>query len=76
MQLKDIDDRRVVQLAHDWQKGAPEGVVAALVTEGVPRKLAVAKVEQLESKRLLESGVSSNYAWPTPAGEALLAQEA
>lgn len=45
------------------------GVVEALVTEGIPEKLAVAKVESLCRPKngrpaLLDYGTSSYYAWP------------
>jgi hypothetical protein len=61
----DIPDAHVVELARRWahQPGQP-GVVAALVAEGVPAKLAVHKVERLVARGLLDYGVSPNYAWP------------
>jgi hypothetical protein len=67
MKRSDIDDEHVVELARRWRERPFEcpGVVAALVAEGVPLRLARAKVEHLESRRLLQSGVSVDYAWPT-----------
>jgi hypothetical protein len=71
MQRKDIDDDHVIELARRWRDGAPwcclgevPGVVAALVEEGVPEKLAVSKVLQLCDKGLLEYGTSPYHAWP------------
>lgn len=70
MKCSDIPDRHVIELAahkraHPWT--AP-GVVAGLVAEGVPLKLARAKVGRLERRGLLDSGVSSDLAWPTERG--------
>lgn len=66
MKRSDIDDDHVIELALRWY-GEPfkrPGVVAALVAEGVPRKLALAKVERLVERGLLDYGVSPNFAWP------------
>lgn len=66
MKRSDIPDAHVVQLAAQWQAapfGHP-GVVAALVAEGVPYRLALAKVEHLVRRGLLDYGVSPHYAWP------------
>lgn len=68
MKLSDIDDQHVIDLARAWQESeewltAP-GVVKALVAEGVPEKLAVAKVERMTEKDQLEYGISPYYAWP------------
>jgi hypothetical protein len=61
----DIPDDHVLDLARRWREDrAAPGVVRALVAEGVPEKLAVAKVEHMLSRRLLECGVSPYYAWP------------
>jgi hypothetical protein len=62
----DIDDQHVIDLAAEWRAspGSP-GVVARLVAEGVPRKLAYAKVERLVARGFLEYGVSPSCAWPT-----------
>lgn len=71
MKSSDIDDRHVIDLAQAWRYGgigAP-GVVAALVAEGIPEKLAYTKVMRLVDRGFLEYGVSPNYAWPT--GKAL-----
>jgi hypothetical protein len=66
MKRSDIPDGHVVDLARQWRAdslGNP-GVISALVAEGVPAKLALAKVEHLIQRGLLESGVSPNFAWP------------
>jgi len=63
----DIDDQHVVDLARAWQDDdhfTTPGVVAALVAEGVPEKLAVSKVERLVDQDRLEYGTSPYYAWP------------
>lgn len=66
MKRSDIDDAHVIELAAAWWEGRPDapGVVAALEAEGVPRRLAVAKVEHMTTRGLLDYGVSPNYAWP------------
>jgi len=65
VKCSDIADDHVIELARRWrdEPGQP-GVVEALASEGVPRKLALAKVERLVHRRLLDSGVSLSYAWP------------
>lgn len=67
----DIDGDHVVELAHQTfaPGGTRLGVVAALVAEGWPERLALAKVEKLVSKGRLDYGVSPYYAWPEPAGD-------
>jgi hypothetical protein len=64
----DISDDRVIELARAWRDaplgGKPLGVVAALMAEGVPEKVALAKVEHMARRRLLDYGVSPYYAWP------------
>ena len=67
MKSSDIDDQHVIDLAQAWHE-APlvnPGVVQALVEEGVPKKLAFAKVERLCDRGFLEYGVSPSCAWPT-----------
>ena len=71
MKRSDIPDEHVLELARRWHVSPDRtepGVVAALVAEGVPAKLALAKVEHMVSRGLLEYGVSPNYAWPTRLG--------
>lgn len=66
MKRSDIADEHVIALARRWYE-APfrtPGVVEALVAEGVPAKLALAKIEHLCTRRLLTYGVSPNFAWP------------
>lgn len=60
----DIDADHVVELARAWQGGGP-GVVAALMAEGFPEKVALRKVEKMVAQRRLDCGVSPYYAWPT-----------
>lgn len=67
MKSSDIPDDLVIGLARRWREGGyfeHPGVVDALVELGIPRKLAYAKVERLIRRRLLECGVSPNFAWP------------
>ena len=45
------------------ESGQP-GVIDALVAEGVPEKVAYAKVLHMVKRRLLDYGVSPYYAWP------------
>mgnify|MGYP007099774091 CR=1 FL=1 len=67
MKRSDIADPRVINLAAAWQADPQNnpGVIVALTNLGVPRKVAVAKVEHLITRGLLDCGVSPNYAWPT-----------
>ena len=67
MQCKDIPDDHVIELAQRWRDSPPfthPGVIPALVAEGIPAKLAHAKVMRLCDRGLLDYGVSPNYAWP------------
>jgi hypothetical protein len=63
----DIADQHVIDLAQAWRDNPLQfpGVVQALIEEGVPRKLAYAKVERLSSRGFLDYGVSPSCAWPT-----------
>lgn len=66
MKCADIADDHVIELARRWHEdhfGQP-GVVAALVAEGIPEKLALAKVERLVRRKLLDYGTSPYHAWP------------
>lgn len=66
MKRADIADEHVLDLAARWRdQPAEPGVVDALMTEGVPRKLALAKVDHMVRRGLLDFGVSPYYAWPT-----------
>lgn len=67
MKSADIDDQHVIDLAQAWRAGpiGTPGVVAALVAEGVPGKLAITKVMRLVDRGYLEYGTSPTYAWPT-----------
>lgn len=66
MKCSDIPDERVIELARAWQNGSigTPGVVTALELDGVPPKVAVAKVKRLVNRGILDYGVSINYAWP------------
>lgn len=66
----DVPDELVLKLAQAWRDGpdAP-GVVRGLIAVGVPAKLARAKVEHLIDRRLLECGVSADYAWPVEVAQ-------
>jgi hypothetical protein len=64
----DIADDHVLELARAWREsplgaGVP-GVIEALVREGVPEKVALAKVMHMCDRRLLEYGTSPYHAWP------------
>jgi hypothetical protein len=61
----DVADGHVLELAQRWREGFGQpGVIDALMAEGVPEKVALAKVEHMVSRRLLDYGVSPYYAWP------------
>lgn len=62
----DIDDAHVIELARAWQQApfSTPGVVGALIAEGIPRKLALAKVEHMVTRKLMNYGTSPYYAWP------------
>ena len=67
MKRSELADDHVLALARRWQQdraGLEPGVIAALMAEGVPHKVALAKVEHMTSRGLLDYGVSPNYAWP------------
>lgn len=68
MKRSDITDEHVLELAGCWQRDFSQpGVIAALMAEGVPEKVALAKVEHMVRRRLLDYGVSPYYAWPAHA---------
>lgn len=62
----DIPDDHVLELARRWKDGTMEtpGVVRALMAEGIPEKLALAKVLHMSRRGLLDYGTSPYYAWP------------
>lgn len=77
MKRRDIDDLLVIRGAADWWDRRDQGTLcvgARLVGMGIPSKLAVAKIEHLVSRGMLEYGVSPWFAWPTPKGRAALAE--
>lgn len=66
MKRSDISDEHVIELAQAWRKGFDKpGVIYALEAEGIPIKVAYAKVMHMVDRGLLEYGVSPFYAWPT-----------
>lgn len=65
MKCADIDDQHVIDLAQAWRDGSGVGVIAALVEEGIPSKLAYTKVMRLTDRGFLDYGVSPSCAWPT-----------
>jgi hypothetical protein len=62
----DVADEHVLELAQRWHEDpwVQPGVIAALVAEGVPEKVALAKVLHMVKRDLLGYGVSPYYAWP------------
>ena len=65
MKRSDIADEHVLELARRWHDNPAEpGAADALITEGVPRKLALAKIDHMVRRGLLDFGVSPYYTWP------------
>ena len=67
MKCADIPDGHVIELARRWH-AQPIGslcVVDALIAEGVPEKVAYAKVQRLVRRHLLDFGTTLRCAWPT-----------
>ena len=66
MKRSDISDEHVLELARAWRQAPLKnpGALDALIDEGVPVKVAVAKIEHMVSRRLLNYGVSVRYPWP------------
>lgn len=65
MKRADIADEHALELAQRWREDSSQpGVIDALMAEGVPEKVALAKVEHMVRRRLLDYGVSPYYAWP------------
>ncbi len=65
MKRSDIADEHVIELARRWREDFTRpGVIDALMAEGVPEKVALAKIEHMARRRLLDYGVSPYYAWP------------
>jgi hypothetical protein len=61
----DISDEHVLELCRAWQRGigAP-GALQALLDEGVPHKVGLAKIYHMADRGLVEWGVSAAYPWP------------
>lgn len=65
MKRSDITDEHVLELATRWREDVTQpGVIAALMAEGVPEKVAYTKVLHMVRRHLLDYGVSPYYAWP------------
>lgn len=69
MKRSDISDEHAIDLARRWQESLrastrQPGVIDALMAEGVPEKVAYAKVMHLVKRNLLEYGTSPYHAWP------------
>lgn len=69
MKRADIPDALVTELARARHADGGPGVISALTARGVPRKVALAKVEHLCERGLLGYGVSPDQAWPVEIGE-------
>jgi hypothetical protein len=66
LKCSDIADEHVIDLARRWhEEPMSPCVIDALVLEGVPPKLAYAKVLRLVRRRLLDYGTTPRCAWPT-----------
>lgn len=65
MKRSDVSDEHAIELAQRWRDDFTQpGVIAALMAEGVPEKVAYAKVLHLVKRGLLDYGVSPYFAWP------------
>ena len=65
MKRSDIPDGHVLELARAWQEDHTNPpVLNALEAEGIPTKLAIAKIEHMCTRGFLEYGVSPRAAWP------------
>ena len=66
MKRSDISDEHVLELARAWRDAPLKKPCAldALIDEGVPVKVAIAKIEHMVSRRLLDYGVSVRCPWP------------
>jgi hypothetical protein len=60
----DISDEHAIELARRWRDRLGPGVIEALMAEGVPEKVALAKVLHLCGRGLLDYGTSPYHAWP------------
>lgn len=71
----DISDLEALEACWPWGGGAhaAPGALAQLA-ERYPEKIAWRKLEQLEDRGLIDYGVSINYPWRTPEGEAEIAR--
>lgn len=69
MKRADIDDAAVLALV-----GNAVDVAELMVERGIPYKLALAKLEHLSDRGLIDYGVVLNRPWLTDAGRALLAE--
>lgn len=83
MKRSDISDREALEACWPYaDTNVPgaiplleiSGAIMVLQESGWPFKVALRKLEQLYDRHLIECGVSLNYPWRTPAGEAELAR--
>ena len=64
MKRSDIPDQHAIDLARRWNDPSTPGAVMALVAEGIPEKLALAKVLHVSERGLLDYGVPPYNARP------------
>lgn len=65
MKRSDIDDQHVLDLAGQARaEGFTPNLLERLQAEGIPHKVALAKIEHMCSRDLLDYGVSPAFAWP------------
>jgi hypothetical protein len=64
MKCSDIPDEHVVSLAYACRDDGGPCVLDALVLEGVPEKVAYAKIVKLVKRDVLDYGTSPRCAWP------------
>lgn len=77
MKRSDISDREALEACWPWGGYAelaqhPRPGAMQILSERYPPKVAWRKLEQLDDRRWIDYGVSINYPWRTPEGEAEL----
>jgi hypothetical protein len=68
MKRADITDEHVIAIVEAMSPSGP-GVLDILTAEGVPAKVALAKVLHMSRRRILDYGVSPNRCWLNPRDE-------
>jgi hypothetical protein len=72
-QRKDLKTDAVIKVIDTcWQTSPPLGALRVLTIMGIPEKVAIRKLEQLEDLGYIEYGVSIGYCWLTDNGKAQL----